>query len=376
MRFGALSGAILLAAGAAGSDLPAVLVFTGSDYARTLAEGPAKDVVEVVPCGSPGSCTALDPAVKQRVVAVVGQPRNVSFLQELPKLKLMQSADFFYPSFDLVPASSAVAMYLVDYQGDYGAEPIAEFIIASAFEWNYRLREKSATFSSCAWGADAPLRCPPAESLTSHPVLMGQTMGILGYGTIGEAVARRSSAMGMRTIATRRKGPFTPTPPGLTWFSDDNDQLLREADFVAVTLSGSASDVINKTSLALMKPGAVVIPIAGPPVDYDALYEALSKKAIGGAVLDSWRHGCWSYPVAACGPAYGPDAEPYAKDPIQLLDNVIPLPGMAMRDAKFWEDSAVFVGKNLLALVNNQPLQGVLRNGTSSRGPAITELVV
>merc|ERR1719159_1881824 len=105
---------------------------------------------------------------------------------------------------------------------------------------------------------------------------MNQTMGILGYGKIGEAIARRSAALGMRTIATKVHGPFSPPPPPLTWLSDDNDELLKRS-----------------------------------PTDFDALYDALVNKSIGGAVLDVWPQGCWSFPEMECGPPYGSAAEPY-----------------------------------------------------------------
>merc|ERR1712046_557281 len=121
---------------------------------------------------------------------------------------------------------------------------------------------------------------------------MNQTMGILGYGKIGEAIARRSAALDMRTIATKTHGPFSPPPPPLAWISDDNDELLRQSDFVALSLPGSVQGIINRTSLALMKRSAVVIPLSAGPVDFDAMYDALVNRTIGGAVIDVWPHGC------------------------------------------------------------------------------------
>ena len=107
---------------------------------------------------------------------------------------------------------AAVASYQPDWRDVWGVEPIAEFVLAAVFEWNYRLRERGQRFADCAWGPDAPNRCPSPAELTSHPVLMNQTIGVLGYGKIGKAVARRSTALGMRTVATKVHGPFTPTP--------------------------------------------------------------------------------------------------------------------------------------------------------------------
>lgn len=197
---------------------------------------------------------------------------------------------------------------------------------------------------------------------------MQQTLGVLGYGKIGQAVARRSAALGMRTVATRRSGPFTPAPPPLAWLSDDNDRLLREADVVAVTVPGSVAGLINSTALQLMKPGAVLIPVSAGPVDFDALSVALSRRAIGGAVIDVWPHGCWKFPETTCGPPFGSACEPYNRSALQTLDNVIALPGMSMRDDLFWVNSAAFVGANLLALLRGQQLRGIVRNGTVPTG--------
>jgi len=206
---------------------------------------------------------------------------------------------------------------------------------------------------------------------------MNQTIGVLGYGKIGQAVARRAAALGMRAVATKVHGPFTPPPPPLTWLSGDNDLLLEQSDFVVITVPGSVVGVINKTSLALMKPGSVLIPVSANPVDFLALYGALKQNEIGGAVLDVWPHGCWHFPDMACGPPFGPDAEP-AQQEFQRLSNVLALPGMAMRDAKFWSGSAAWVTRNLRALSAGLPLHGVVRNGTSasaSRAGSFKQLI-
>merc|ERR1712014_274835 len=99
-----------------------------------------------------------------------------------------------------------------------------------------------------------------------------------------------------------------------------------------------------------MKPGAVVIPTSANPVDFMALYQALSNRTIGGAVIDVWPHGCWHFPDMECGSPYGPAAEPWSRGQLEKLDNVVPLPGMAMRDDRFWSGSAVWVAENLRAL--------------------------
>mmetsp|Transcript_77565 Transcript_77565/g.128170 ORF Transcript_77565/g.128170 Transcript_77565/m.128170 type:complete len:173 (-) Transcript_77565:144-662(-) len=165
----------------------------------------------------------------------------------------------------------------------------------------------------------------------------------------------------MKILATRRHGPFS------SWLTNDNDKLLAESDFVAVTVPGSVRGLINRTSLALMKKDAVLIPISANPVDFDALYEALLTGSMG-AVLDVWPQGCWHFPDMFCGPPYTEQAQPYSDD-ITNLQNVLLLPGAAMRDNRFWSNSAKYVGENLVALVNGAPLKGVVRNASTNALP-------
>eukprot|EP00931_Biecheleriopsis_adriatica_P067425 TRINITY_DN41566_c0_g1_i1.p1 TRINITY_DN41566_c0_g1~~TRINITY_DN41566_c0_g1_i1.p1 ORF type:complete len:396 (+),score=57.57 TRINITY_DN41566_c0_g1_i1:48-1235(+) len=345
---------------------PAALLYEFSqDYLQALALGTAGQEFDIISCEDRDSCEQLQPSLRQRVVAVVGQPRNMSTLAELPNLKLVHSSSYMYPRLTDVPLKAAVAAYKPDWRGTYGVEPIAEFVMAAAFQWNYRLPQRAAAFTSCAFGPDAPEHCGPDSRLTAHRTLMGTTLGVLGYGKIGEAVARRAAALGMRVVATKLHGPFEPAPAPLAWLSPDNDKLLKESDFVVVTVPGSVKDLISIKQFELMKPNAVLVPVAANPINYDTLYLALLYKNIGGAVLDVWPQGCWHYPDTTCGPPFGHEAQPYANSKIRDLDNVLILPGLAMRDDKFWMNSAEWVADNLVAMLKGQPLRGIVRNGTS-----------
>ena len=348
--------------------LPAVLVFEDGAYLQGLAaHANLRASIELIHCPLPRSCASLDSATRRRVLAVVGNPRNASLLQTLPRLRLVQSTSYFHPHPDEVPRRAVIAQYSPDWRNVYGVEPIAEWVLAAAFDWAYNLRSRAASFRSCAWGEDAPRRCASDTSLTRHPTLMGQTMGVLGYGAIGQAVASRAAALGMRTVATRRHGPFTPAPSGLAWLSSDNDRLLREADVIALTVPGSTIGLINETSLRLMKPSALLIPVSAGPVDFAALSAALARGEIGGASIDTWPSGCWRFPETHCGPPWGEAAQPYdAAARLQSMSSAMPLPSMSMRDERFWAASAQFVAMNLGALVRDGHVQGLVRNGTGT----------
>lgn len=115
------------------------------------------------------------------------------------------------------------------------------------------------------------------------------TLGILGMGRIGQAVARRARGFDMRVIYHNRNrlDPRQEAECNATWV--DKETLLREADFLVLLLPYSAQThhVIGAAELALMKPGAHLINVArGGIVDDAALVAALRESRIAGAALD------------------------------------------------------------------------------------------
>ena len=121
-----------------------------------------------------------------------------------------------------------------------------------------------------------------------HPVrwegmlLSGKVLGIVGFGAIGQAVARRAEAFGMRILFNRSQPDPDPR-------YRDIDRLLTEADVVSLhtPLTESTRHLINSERLALMKPGAILINLArGKVVDEAALVAALQLGHLWGAGLD------------------------------------------------------------------------------------------
>lgn len=122
--------------------------------------------------------------------------------------------------------------------------------------------------------------------LMDHPIhdLHGTTLGIVGHGELGAAVANIAKAFGMRVLISERKGS-TKTKPGRASF----ESVLRESDVVTlhVPLTPETKNLIGATELAQMKPGALLINAArGGLVDEPALAEALKAGCIGGAAFD------------------------------------------------------------------------------------------
>jgi glyoxylate reductase len=117
----------------------------------------------------------------------------------------------------------------------------------------------------------------------------GQTLGIVGLGRIGEAVARRARGFGMRILYTRRRRLEPAAEAALDVTYRSLDDLLRESDFVSVhaALTPETVHLIGARELGLMRPSAFLVNTArGPIVDEKALVDALRGGTIAGAGLD------------------------------------------------------------------------------------------
>jgi len=108
--------------------------------------------------------------------------------------------------------------------------------------------------------------------------ISGQTLGIIGLGDIGQAVARRAESMGMQVLGLRRSdGP------------ERKRELLARSDYLVLSapLTPETRSMIGERELCAMKPSAVLINLGrGPLVDETALAAALRERRIGGAALD------------------------------------------------------------------------------------------
>lgn len=118
----------------------------------------------------------------------------------------------------------------------------------------------------------------------------GQTAGIVGYGDIGQAVARRLHAMGMKVLALKRHALAGGDPLVQQFFTPQElHAMLGRCDYVVASapLTTETRHMISDAAFAAMKPTAVVINVGrGPVIDQAALVRALELKRIRGAGLD------------------------------------------------------------------------------------------
>ena len=119
--------------------------------------------------------------------------------------------------------------------------------------------------------------------------LTGSTMGIIGLGTVGRAVARRAVAFGMRVVAVDMLALSKPVTVEALWGPERLHDLLNVSDYVVVTVpyTGQTAGMVGAAEIAQMKPGALLVGISrGGIIDEAALIAALKSGHLRGAALD------------------------------------------------------------------------------------------
>lgn len=169
----------------------------------------------------------------------------------------------------------------------------------------------------------------------------GATLGIIGLGRIGRAIARRARGFDMKILYhNRNRAPEWEEKLGVEYASFE--ALLSQSDFVVVMtpMTTETQHLIDRKALSLMKSTAILINSArGPIVDSRALYEALRDGIIAGAGLD----------------VFDPEPIP-ADDPLLSLDNIVMTPHLGSASVKTRTRMGTMAAENLLAGLKGQPL--------------------
>jgi len=119
--------------------------------------------------------------------------------------------------------------------------------------------------------------------------LTGSTLGIIGFGSFGRALAKRADAFDMRVIAVDAFPHNKPEHVDDLWPVDRLDDLLRQSDYVvvAVPITPETENLIDAEKMALMKPDAMLVGMSrGGIIEQDALARALREKKLAAAALD------------------------------------------------------------------------------------------
>jgi glyoxylate reductase len=168
----------------------------------------------------------------------------------------------------------------------------------------------------------------------------GKTLGVVGFGRIGRAVARRALGFGMRVLYHDTLGANPAVERELNATAVDLETLLREADFVTLhtLLTPETRHLINERTLPLMKRTAILVNASrGPVVDEAALVRALAEGWIRGAGLDVF------------------EAEPTIHPGLLTLPNVTLAPHIASASNDTRIAMATLAVRNCLAILDGKP---------------------
>jgi phosphoglycerate dehydrogenase-like enzyme len=257
----------------------------------------------------------------------------------------------------LSPAMRASPVLFTNSAGVH-ANPIAETVLAMILHFARALDVAARAQTRGEWGsaefyrADAPIT-----------ELGRSTVGIVGFGGIGRALACRVAALGARVLGVKRAPRGTGAVPleavrpnglptvviGSARVSSGRaalDELLVASDYVVLAAPGTdeTAGLIGREELTRMKPSAVLVNVSrGALVDEGALVDALSAGRLRGAALDVFA----SEPLSAGHPLWG-------------LPNVLITPHVSAVTRAFWEREVALITENLRRFRSGEPLLNVV----------------
>ena len=200
-------------------------------------------------------------------------------LQALARCKVVGRLGVGLDNID-VPACQARGMQVIPATGA-NALSVAEYVIGTAMLLLRGAYQSQAAMVQGQW---------PRNALSSGREIHGKTLGLIGYGSIGQLTARLAQALGMRVQAhDALMAPDHPAFASTGVQAVSLDTLLASSDVISlhVPLLPSTQNLINASRLAQIKPGAIVINSArGGVVDEAAVVAALRSGHLGGAALD------------------------------------------------------------------------------------------
>ena len=238
-----------------------------------------------------------------------------SFSRDLPQPRQLQlfhvpGAGYDAVDLDAIPGTAIVC-------NCFGHEQaIAEYVMAALLERHVPLADADRHLRQGHWtyAAGSPERV--------HGELAETTIGLLGFGHIGKAIAARAKAFEMKVHVANRSPVPTSSLVDRSFVLNSLGEFWSSADFFVVSVPSNADTVgmVNAESFAAMRAWAVVLNVGrGPTIDEQSLYKALKDRRIAGAVIDTW----YNYPSPN-----NPNVLP-SKFPFHELPNVVMTPHMS-----------------------------------------------
>jgi len=298
----------------------------GPRYASLLAARQLPPGAEVVTATTDDE--ALAHADTAEVLIGWGNARVGKLLPHAPHLRLIQAMGAGVEGM-LANGAAESSVPLANAKGS-NSEPIAEHVIGLVLAFARGLHIAVRNQAHHTWNSRA----------VRGVEIAGQTLGVLGLGSIGLETARRAKALGMRVVSLERPG--RTRPPEVDRLVADKIALAAESDYllVATPLTPETHQIIDEATLAAMKPSAYLINISrGQTVDEPALIRALQEGQIAGAGLDVTT------------------VEPLPADsPLWDLPGVIITPHVAANSPRTMGRVMDLVAENLRRLAAGEPL--------------------
>jgi D-3-phosphoglycerate dehydrogenase len=276
--------------------------------------------------GRPYTRDELLAAIKGCFATIAGAERyDEGLLEAADQLELIARFGVGYDAVDVEAATRRGITLAMAFGTNH--ESVADLALSLMGALMSQLDRYSSRVKSGQWSAE------------SHGSLFGATVGIIGLGRIGRAVARRCKGFDMRVIANDIKpDPDYAKAHGIELV--DQETVFRQADIVTLHCSAgpSTKDLINAERLGWMKPGAFLVNTArGSMVDEPALVGALKSGRLAGAGLDVFK------------------TEPLPKDaPIASAPNVICTPHAAGGNARAFELALELSVRHILAVAEGR----------------------
>ena len=271
--------------------------------------------------GVSGLLTMLSDKIDQEVIEAVG-----------PSLKVIANYAVGYDNIDLLAASKQ-GLQIGNTPGVL-TETTADLAFALMLAVSRRIVEGHRYVQAGKWKTWGP-------QLLQGNEFSGKTLGIIGFGRIGKAVARRSLGFNMRVLfysPTAPKGYYVEYNANKT----DLDAVLQESDYLSLhcPLNDRSYHMLNAEAFGKMKPTAILVNTArGSVVDSKALFTALQEKKLAGAGLDVT------------------DPEPISMDdPLLTLPNVVLTPHIGSASYETRTKMSEMAAKNIIAGIEGEPL--------------------
>ncbi len=261
---------------------------------------------------------------------------DAELLERAPRLRAVANCAVGYDNVDM--AAAAARGVVVTNTPDVLTETSADLAFALILACARRVAEGDRLIRAGGWRGWSP-------DLLIGADVHGATLGIVGLGRIGGAVARRARGFGMRILYSQRRRLARP-PSGARHVT--LDRLLAAADFVTlhVPLTAATERLIGGRELARMKRSAFLINTSrGGVVDEPALVDAVRRRRIAGAGLDVFAH------------------EPKVPAALRRLANVVLTPHVASATAATRARMALLAAENLAAALSGREPPNRVRGG-------------